>query len=64
MVHEVHSLSQQAAKLFSFPYHGDLPGRTPNDLIRGSHIIYQTSSYIANPTSIAYFNRVSKAASS
>ena len=56
IVHEVHSLSQHAAKSFSFPKCDDL--RTPDGLIRGLNIkpLYLDVT-IANPTSITYFGR-------
>ena len=44
IVHEVHSLSQHAAKSFSFPKYDELrsptgdDGRTPDGLIRGKYI--------------------------
>ena len=64
IVHEVHSLSQHAAKSFSFPKYCDLrtptgdDGRTPDGLIRGLNIkpLYLDVT-IADPTSITYLNR-------
>ena len=61
IVQEVHSLSQHAAKSFSFPKYGDLrtptgdDGRTPDGLIRGLTIkpLYLDVT-IGNPTSITY----------
>ena len=59
MVHEIHSLFQQAAKSISIPKYGDLRTPTgPDDLIRGLNIKpHYLDVTIANPTPITYFNR-------
>ena len=65
IVHEVHSLSQHAAKSFSFPKYGDLrtptgdDGRTPDGFFRVNMKPLYLDVTIANPTSISNLNRAS-----